>query len=204
MSTGIELLPLFLAWSAYSVGFKALLIGAEKLGQAAEIAARKNENICEIAPSINLQYENADSSIPAFSPGFDEETRVDELCGNFSRSHINVSSKTVMNDEELLLSTLNDYGFQFEVNDQVISASMAENRVLFKKDENGVYDAQMSVGSEDTAQGMVDELNDLYIRKVQQRVYENLTSRAGEKGLIFESEEFCEDNSIVLTFVIGE
>jgi hypothetical protein len=43
------------------------------------------------------------------------------------------------------------------------------------------------------------ELEDEYALLVQQRVYERLLSKAKERGLVVESEEVQEDNSVTIT-----
>jgi len=111
------------------------------------------------------------------------------------------SLETRMKDEELLEAALRNYGCKSVTTGGTIDSTLNGTRILFERNEQGVFEA-IFVGdiSADHARTFVAELDEEYAQLVHQQVYENLLSRARQRGLVMESEEVQEDNSIVLTF----
>lgn len=112
---------------------------------------------------------------------------------------------TRMKDEGLLRTALENYGCRSVAMGQTIDSTINGARILFERNERGVFEA-VFVGDipSDHAQTFLADLDEEYTRMVQQQVYQNLLSRARERGLILESEEVQEDNSIVLTLQVQE
>lgn len=209
MSTGVEILPLYLAFLAVSAGTKALISGVTGINNyvdntCAEKEAKSRHYLFEAAENLSLQYASSSEQASHIAPEFDEETKVEELCGNFSATHMSMKLKTIMNDESILLEALGDYGFASEKKGAEILATGDSGRIRFQKDENGVYDGTFISSSRADIKKIYEGLSELYVKQVQDRVYENITTRAEENGLIFESEEVGEDNSIVLTFIVED
>lgn len=120
--------------------------------------------------------------------------RSQELSNSFSL-------ETRMKDEELLKAALENYGCKSVVMEETIDSTLDGTRILFERNEQDVFEV-VFVGdiSTDHARTFVAELDEEYTQLVQQQVYENLLSRARQRGLVMESEEVQEDNSIVVTF----
>lgn len=108
--------------------------------------------------------------------------------------------ETRMKDEELLRTALERYGCKNVVKDESVDAAWGETRMLFERDERGVFHAVFTKDiSAENATSFLTELDAEYALLVQENVYRNLISRANEKGLIVESDEILEDNSVVIT-----
>ena len=108
--------------------------------------------------------------------------------------------ETRMKDEGLLNAALESYGCRSVVTGGTVDSALGDTRMVFERDERGVFDA-LFVGdiSAEHAGAFLTELNEEYTLLVQQRVYQNLLSRAEERGLVVESEEIQEDNSVMIT-----
>jgi hypothetical protein len=112
---------------------------------------------------------------------------------------------TNFKDAELLVKTLNDYGINPIVysNDE-IKYNFGEYTLRFFRQ----YDAPFSMEVEST-QDMktifqhMSLLDRDYKEYVQTITYENLKSRINDKNITIESEEFLEDNSILITLQIN-
>ena len=105
-----------------------------------------------------------------------------------------------MKDEELLNAALERYGCRSVVMGATVDSALGDTRMVFERDESGVFDA-LFIGNISTehAATFLGELDEEYTLLVQQRVYENLLSRARDRGLVVESEEVQVDNSVVIT-----
>lgn len=122
--------------------------------------------------------------------------RLQELPDSFSL-------ETRMKDEELLEAALSNYGCKSVVTGETIDSTLNGARILFERNEQDIFEAVFVGGiSTDHARTFVAELDEEYAQLVQQQVYENLLSRARQRGLVMESEEVQEDNSIVVTFKV--
>ena len=108
---------------------------------------------------------------------------------------------TRMKDEKLLQAALGNYGSQAIVTSESIDSTIDDVRILFERNEHDVFEAVFEGDiTVDFAQAFLTQLDEEYTNLVQQQVYNNLLSRARERGLLLESEEVQEDNSIVVTF----
>lgn len=111
--------------------------------------------------------------------------------------------RTKIKDEHLLKTALENYGCRTIVTSETIDSAIDGTRILFERNEQNVFEV-VFIGeiSKDHAQAFLDQLHDEYTHLVQQQVYENLISRARQRGLVIESEEVQEDNSIVVTLEV--
>jgi hypothetical protein len=107
---------------------------------------------------------------------------------------------TRMKDDGLLNAALKRYGCRSVVTDNTIDSTVGETRMVFERDESGVFES-LFIGDipVEHARAFLTELEDEYALLVQQRVYERLLSKAKERGLVVESEEVQEDNSVTIT-----
>ncbi len=105
-----------------------------------------------------------------------------------------------MKDEELLNAALESYGCRSVVVGETVDSALGDTRMVFERDEQGVFDA-LFVGDIPAAHArtFLDELQEEYALLVQQRIYQNLLTRAKERGLVVESEQVQEDNSVTIT-----
>lgn len=112
---------------------------------------------------------------------------------------------TKMKDEQLLQETLQNYGNSSEVENEEVTSTIGGTEIAFVKGSNGTYRAYFheNIALQDAEQ-FVDNIYAEYTRIVQQKTYEKLLARAENEGLIFESEETNEEDSIVLTFEVKE
>jgi hypothetical protein len=201
MSTGVEIIPIYLAFLAAS-GIYASIRGSI---YAADTLADKVYKKVEIDEKEIPNVLPCKENVETYSPDFTGDGAGDEMFqGHFRQEMAVTKALTVMNDEDLLLATLDDYGFEHTVEEGIVKATLDIRRITFEKNDGGVYEAKFIGGGTGAAEQTVSELNEIYARKVQQRVYENLMARANAKGLILESQETQNDNSIVLTFVVRE
>jgi hypothetical protein len=112
---------------------------------------------------------------------------------------------TRIKDEGLLEEALHNYGCRSVLVGETMSYDVEGRRLVFERSDEGLFEA-IFVGEipDRDARGFLDDLQVEYTHLVQQRVYENLLTRARERGLILESEEVREDNSIVVTLQVQE
>lgn len=112
---------------------------------------------------------------------------------------------TNMKDEIILEEALKNYGCDVLLNEENFQSSLGELQIAFQIQEDETISAIISedVKLED-AQEFLTEVHSEYTRIVQRQTYEKLLIRAKEEGLILESENHAEDDSIVLTFQVKE
>jgi len=120
-------------------------------------------------------------------------------------SPIVVTLGTRMRDGVLLSRALDVVGRDFGEQDGVRHGSIQGMAVAFTVDTDGTFEAHFDATlPSDQAQALVAQLDEQYARLVQQQVYEKLLERAPAAGLVFESERVEEDDSIVVTLLVGE
>jgi hypothetical protein len=116
-----------------------------------------------------------------------------------------VTLTTRMRDETLLVTALDIVGQHYGEHDGMQYGSVEGTAVVFSRDPEGVYEAHFDKAiSVSTSQSVITGLDEIYTRLVQQDVYQKLMDRAGMHGLALESERVEDDDSIVLTLVVGE
>lgn len=204
MSTGVEIIPIFIAVSVIGSLIRAVTEGTVRTTiYAADRLAEKNYpkeklKLGEEHPDylkFDEPVKSEEEEIEQGDAWFNENLRLDKT---------RVKQETVMNDEGLLLATIEDFGLKHTIEEGVVKAVGKDFSVVFEKNKDGVYEAEFSGLAADAAGGAAAQLNEIYAGKVQQRVYENIMARAKNNGLALETEEAGEDNSIVLTFVVEE
>lgn len=111
--------------------------------------------------------------------------------------------ETRMKDEELLRTALERYGCKSVEMGETIGAALGDMSIRFERSERDVFEA-LFIGDIpiEHARTFLTELDEEHTLLVQQRVYKDLLSRAKDKGMTVESEEFREDNSVVITLLV--
>lgn len=124
---------------------------------------------------------------------------------SFAKDEVYYKLETKIKDEQLLQATLKNYGSEAEVDNEEVSSRVGDTDITFIKDKKGTYQAYFheSIALRD-AEEFLESIYEEYTRIVQRKTYEKLKERAGNEGLIFESEETNEEESIVLTFQVKE
>lgn len=112
---------------------------------------------------------------------------------------------TNMKDEKILEEALHNYGCNVLLNEKNFQSSIGELQMAFQEQEDGTISAIIREDIElEDAEEFLNDIHREYTRIVQNRTYEKLLARAKEEGLILESENKGDDNSIVLTFQVKE
>lgn len=120
-------------------------------------------------------------------------------------SKIEYHITTIMKDKDLVKKALENYGCNpnFIGNDEITS-EIGESKILFLQNSEGVIDAYFDNEIPlDSATEFLNNIQEEYTSIVQQETYLRLLERAKEKGMILETEEITNSNSIVLTFKIN-
>ncbi|WP_017471413.1 DUF1257 domain-containing protein [Amphibacillus jilinensis] len=113
--------------------------------------------------------------------------------------------QTNMKDNALLAETLRNYGCQVTMDEEQLQSSLGDTQLGFQLEEDGTFSAVFSaeVVTKDAKELMTD-LQEEYSRLVQKQTYEKLLQRASKKGLLLESENTNQEDTIVLTFQVKE
>lgn len=130
---------------------------------------------------------------------------ISNICVNSTKSkgeEKEVKIITDIKDKKILLASLYNYGYEYEVQDDNVVTHINGANVTFKKNKEDVYDVFVIGRNLSTEKSEIDikELCDEYKKVVQEDVYKNLLENAQDKGMKLENEEVLEDNSILLTF----
>jgi hypothetical protein len=116
-----------------------------------------------------------------------------------------LTAQTFMNDRDMLVSVLRDYGCEVETADDRILTSVEGARLSFVPGVEQNYEARFVGDMEhEKAEQILTDIQDMYLREVQNNSYNSCVKQADEKGYVLESEEIQPDNSIVLTYEIPE
>lgn len=129
----------------------------------------------------------------------------EEVLTTMEMDEVYYKLETKIKDEQLLQETLQNYGSETEIENDEVSSQVGDTEITFIKAANGTYQAYFheSVALRD-AEEFMDNIYEEYTRIVQRKTYDKLIERAGNEGLVFESEETNEEDSIVLTFQVKE
>ncbi len=112
---------------------------------------------------------------------------------------------TNFRDGELLKKTLADHGLNpKQQNTGNIVCNVGPVTLHFRQEDGSPFSVEIK-GAQDMAAIFTQlfSVDEDYKRYVQSSTYEKLKKRAVEKNLTIESEEVLEDNSIVLTLLVG-
>lgn len=115
--------------------------------------------------------------------------------------------KTLMRNSHILQESVINLGYQVEILDthQMEINTDDGSIILFKKDENDVFQVLVSAKCSQTQiESYLSEIYDEYTTIVQQKTYKKLVEKIKDRNLHLESEEVTEDNSIVLTLVVED
>ncbi len=106
-----------------------------------------------------------------------------------------------MKNEDLLKAALENYGCESIKVSETVDSVVGDTRVIFERNERGIFDAVFKgrIPNEQASAFLV-ELDEEYVHLVQEQTYQNLLLRAKERGLVMESEQVQEDNSVMITF----
>jgi len=108
--------------------------------------------------------------------------------------------QSFMNDESLVKKALEQYGCSFRTEDKTLS--IEDFKIGFLQNEesfDAIFDSTIKL---EDAKQFLTNIEEEYTHLVQQDTYLKLIKRAKEQGLILETEEVNENNSIVLTFKV--
>lgn len=132
-----------------------------------------------------------------------EELEIDVASLPQNETYFRLATK--MKDEQLLQETLQNYGSSSEVENEEVTSKIGDAEIVFVKDSQDMYQAYFheSIAIDDAEQ-FVHNIYEEYTRIVQRKTYEKLLTRAEDEGLILESEETNENESLVLTFEVKE
>lgn len=109
---------------------------------------------------------------------------------------------------DLLQETLKAFGYtirQMKESQSSFLVQLGEENILFEQTQQGNYTALfIEQDNEESARKKAESIYEHYARLVQEKTYQLLLKRAKEKGYLLESEAIGEDQSIKLSFVVGE
>lgn len=112
---------------------------------------------------------------------------------------------TRMKDEALLEQALNDWSCSLRKAESADSITFGgEREATFIVNEEGGYDLILPESADREAFAeWVEKVELSYQHYLQQSVYSSLIEKAKEQGLILETEEVLEDNSIQVTYILN-
>lgn len=112
--------------------------------------------------------------------------------------------ETRMKDEELLKQALEELDCSFrKIDSKEMISSITENEVTFLQGDDGCFSLVIAESADNHRYiNWLKTLEETYTHYLQQKVYQTLLERAAERGLVLEKEEFFEDNSIQITYVL--
>lgn len=134
-----------------------------------------------------------------------------ELAEGISRALENKEGRylvleTRMKDEQLLKQALDDWDCSFRSLgsvEEVVFPSQGVNEVIFLVNQAGCYSLVLPETADQTAyEEWLSNVEASYTRLLQQKVYQTLTEKARDQGLILEQEERLGDRSIQLTYIL--
>ncbi|MGL5479027.1 MAG: hypothetical protein ACRDCB_08330 [Clostridium sp.] len=114
------------------------------------------------------------------------------------------SFETQFTDKEMLIKTLESYNLPMQVEGDDISVRVEDYDLLYEKEVDG-YNLTINYENEgdlDKLYSQILEFDGEYKKNVQGKVYENLVEKIKETNMEIESEDFLEDNSVVLTLTV--
>ena|SRR5690625_2696146 len=112
---------------------------------------------------------------------------------------------TKIKDEVILQQALENYGCQVAMDEHTLESTLGNVQVAFQRQENETISALFHKEIEPTdAQEFIGNIYDEYTRVIQQKTYEKLLERAQNEGLVLETENRNEEDTIVLTFQVKE
>jgi len=125
-----------------------------------------------------------------------EEMQIKTICRKY---------QTVFTNKELLIKTLDEYGFS-DINnlENTVTATLDAFWVTFKRtNEQEAFEMTITVSDDCSDLGLFNDLNTEYAYNSQQETYFKIKERVKSKNLEILEEEILDDETIVLTINIG-
>ncbi len=189
MSTGVEILPIFLAYAAYHTIRKAM----RNQGKVTIPEWNDGEEVHQ-DNTIASELACADSYPEDLTMDMDEETTTNTVIIN-----------TPMTDRYMLVRALEDCDYSVDYSGKTVRASRGNVSVIFSQNAaNNSFTMKFAGLDSSEASEASTEIFDIYGRLGQQTVYENIMASASENGLSLESEIVHDDNTIEMVFVVEE
>ncbi|MEK4298639.1 hypothetical protein MKY30_04335 [Oceanobacillus sp. FSL W8-0428] len=112
---------------------------------------------------------------------------------------------TSMKDNTMLTEALQNYGCNVTIENERMQSSLGNTQLAFQQEENGTFSAIFAedVAVED-AKELLTNIQNEYTSFVQKQTYDKLLQRAEKEGLMLESENTDDEDTIVLTFQVRE
>ena len=130
-------------------------------------------------------------------------TKAKKQLAEAQQEHKPVCFETNFNDANLLLQTLQEHGLQVTVEGDCFVTQFDDARIVYRRlSEDGPF--VMDIGEVGDAQCLIDELDSIekeYNGNVQTYTYQRLMNNL-PNGMVVESEQMMEDNSILLTLTV--
>lgn len=114
--------------------------------------------------------------------------------------------KTNYTDRASLVKTLREYGaVRVDSDEYNVTCDMFGMKLYYSKNfQGGSYNLEISrITDEDKCTKMLEDLDDEYKSNIQELTYKQIMERIKNQNLSVESEQICDDNSIVLTINVG-
>ncbi|WP_102026762.1 hypothetical protein [Salirhabdus sp. Marseille-P4669] len=112
---------------------------------------------------------------------------------------------TNIKDENILEEALKNFGCNVDLNNETFHSTLGQIEIAFQQQENGTISGYFNESvSKEEAEEFLQDIQKEYTRIVQQQTYEKLLVRAKQEGLLLETENKQDDNTIVLTFQVKE
>ena len=156
---------------------------------------------------ISFSLEMSDNLIQISSKN-KNNFEFDSLKNNMKTSNESIDIKqtiikTNFKNKEFIKEALIHYGLKLNDNTSNITSFLDKGTVTFKKNQEGTYDI-IFVGNldEKTENDFISQINDEYLKVVQEDTYKKVIENIKSKNMALEDEVVTDDDSIVLTISI--
>ncbi|MBE6494566.1 MAG: DUF1257 domain-containing protein [Methanosphaera stadtmanae] len=157
---------------------------------------------------ISFSLEMSDNLIQLSSKEKNDEG-FHSLTNNMRKSNENIDIKqtiikTNFKNQEFIKDALIHYGLKLNENTSNITSFLEKGTVTFKKNQEGTYDI-IFIGNldENTINNFNSQINEEYMKIVQEDTYEKVIENIKSKDMTLENEVVTDDDSIVLTISIN-
>ena len=108
---------------------------------------------------------------------------------------------TEMNDELLLREVISELNYNVTIGLDNMNLS---SDLIFYMNEDKSFNAAFDKTKESEISDALSKIREVYGKKVQEKVYNEVLEKYKEYGFVLENETVDENNSIVLTFNVGD
>lgn len=108
---------------------------------------------------------------------------------------------TEMNDETILNDVLAYFNYNIAVG---LNNREPSSDIIFYKNEENNFISVFSKSKERELIPVLEKIRNEYGKKIQEKVYKEVLEKYKHYNFVLENESFNEDNSIVLTFNVGD